>query len=175
VVAIETERLKPLPASAYKHLKLEQVNAIAWKVVDPNIKTDVPAKLGHWAGYRATKALAWVIDLGYGQWMARCGNEVCNPTNLAEAKRQALAMAVGGIGDYQVSDPIKEYQELSALIEDRHAKRTTEHSLEWPPYRWPEEHPTPFQRDESQPDYYEDGYPELPACLDRRTGLAQAA
>jgi hypothetical protein len=54
--------------------------------------------------------------------MARCGNEVCNPTNLAAAKRQALAMAVGGIGDYQVSDPIKEYKELSALIEDRYAE-----------------------------------------------------
>jgi len=32
------------------------------------------------------EALAWVIDLGYGKWMARCGNEVCNLTNLAEAK-----------------------------------------------------------------------------------------
>ena len=73
-----------------RHLKLEQVNAGTWKVVDPNIKADVPAKLGHWAGYRTTKALAWVVDLGYGQWMARCGNEVCNPTNLAAAKRQAL-------------------------------------------------------------------------------------
>ena len=50
--------------------------------------------------------------------MARCGNEVCNPTNLAVAKRQALAMAVGGIGDYH---PINEYQELSAPIEDRYA------------------------------------------------------
>jgi hypothetical protein len=30
-------------------------------------------------------------------------------------------MVVGGIGGYQVSDPIKEYQELSALIEDRYA------------------------------------------------------
>jgi hypothetical protein len=66
------------------------------------------------------KPLAWVIDLGYGQWMARCGNEVCNPTNLAAAKKQALAMAVGGIGDYQVSDPIQEYQQLSAIIEDRY-------------------------------------------------------
>ena len=62
-----------------------------------------------------------MIDLGYGKWIARRGNEVCNPTNLAEAKRQALAMAVGGIGDYQVSDPIKEYQQLSAIIEDRYA------------------------------------------------------
>jgi hypothetical protein len=121
LVATETTRLKPVPASAYKHLKLEQVNAITWKVVDPDIKTDVPAKLGHWAGYRTTKPLAWVIDLGHGQWTARCGNEVCNPTNLAEAKRQALAMAVGAIGDYRVSDPVRELQELSALIEDRRA------------------------------------------------------
>jgi hypothetical protein len=120
VVATETARLKPVPASAYKHLKLERVNAGTWKAVNPDIKTDVPAKLGFWAGYRTTKALAWVMDLGYGQWMARCGNEVCNPTNLAEAKRQALAMAAGGIGDYRVSDP--EYQELSAIIEDQYAK-----------------------------------------------------
>jgi hypothetical protein len=87
------------------------VNAGTWKVVDPNIKTDVPAKLGHWAGYRTTKALACIVDLGYRQWMARCGNEVCNPTGLAEAKRQALAMAVGGMGDYRVSDAIREYQD----------------------------------------------------------------
>ena len=66
MVATESERLKPVPASAYKHLKLELVNTGTWKVVDPNIKTDVPAKLGHWGGYRTTKALAWVIDLGYG-------------------------------------------------------------------------------------------------------------
>jgi hypothetical protein len=116
VVATETERLKPVPASAYKHLKLEQVNAGTWKVVDPNMRTDVPAKLGHWAGYRTTKPLAWVVDLGYGQWMARCGNEVCNPTNLAEAKRQALAMAVGGMGDYQVSDPIAHLNRLTARL-----------------------------------------------------------
>jgi hypothetical protein len=60
----------------------------------------VPASHGYWAGYRTTKALAWVIDLGYGQWMARCGNEVCNPTNLAAAKRQALAMATIAAGHF---------------------------------------------------------------------------
>ena len=88
--------------------------------IDTKVKTDGPACHGFWGGYRTTKALAWVIDLGYGQWMARCGNEVCNPTSLAAAKRQALAMAVGGIGDYEVSDPIGEYQELSAIIEARY-------------------------------------------------------
>ena len=116
VLATETAKPKAVPATASKHLELEQVNSCTWKVVSPNIKTDVPAKLGHWAGYRTTKALAWVIDLGHGQWIARCGNEVCNPTNLATAKRQALAMSVGGLGDYQVSDPIREYQELAATL-----------------------------------------------------------
>lgn len=108
VVAVETAKPKPVPAAAYKHLDLEQVNSCTWKVVDPKVKSDVPAKLGHWAGYRTTKALAWVIEIG-GNWMARCGNEVCNPTNLATAKRQVLAMSVGGLGDYQVSDPIREH------------------------------------------------------------------
>jgi hypothetical protein len=115
VIATETTRLKPVPASAYKHLKLEQVNAGTWKFVNANIKTDVPAKLGHWAGYRTTKALAWVMDLSYGQWMARCGNEVCNPTGLAEAERQALAMAVGGMGDYRVSEAIREMRVTWAI------------------------------------------------------------
>ena len=72
-------------------------------------------------GYRTTKALAWVIDLGYGQWMARCGNEVCNPTNLASAKRQALAMAKGACGDYVVSNPVAQLNGLTAILLEREA------------------------------------------------------
>ena len=118
VVATERAKPKPVPASAHKHLELEKVNSCTWKVVDPKAgKIEVPAKLGHWPGYRTTEALAWAMEVGCGQWMARCGDEVCNPTNLAEAKRQALAMAVGGIGDYQVSDAIKELHDLTAIKE----------------------------------------------------------
>jgi hypothetical protein len=122
VVAVEMERPKPVPSSAFKHLELEKVNSCTWKVVDPKApKVDMPASFGKWPGYRTTKALAWVMDVGYGQWMARCGKSVCNPTDLAKAKRQALAMAVGGIGDYEVADPIKELHDLTAIIEDRYA------------------------------------------------------
>jgi len=121
VIATELAKPKSVPAKAYKHLELEKVNAITWKVVDPKVKTDTPASFGKWAGYRTTKALAWIMDVGHGHWVARCGNEICNPTNLAEAKRQALAMAVGGIGDYQVSNPIKELHDLAASIERREA------------------------------------------------------
>jgi hypothetical protein len=170
VIAIEREALKPVPASAYKHLDLVQVNSCTWKVVGKS-KTDVPAKLGHWGGYRTTKALAWVINLGYGQWIARCGNEVCNPTNLAEAKRQALAMAVGGIGDYQVSDPIRELQELSVIMEDRYAE---EFQVSTPKLAVVERSPEYVH--DVQLEYYEDGYPKLPECLDRRiTLLAKVA
>jgi hypothetical protein len=97
--ATETAKPKNIPTSAYKHLGLEQVNPSTWKVINPK-GGKVPASHGYWAGYRTTKALAWVIDLGYGQWMARCGNEVCNPTNLAAAKRQALAMATIAAGHF---------------------------------------------------------------------------
>ena len=125
------------------------------------------------AGYRTTKALAWVINLGYGQWIARCGNDVCNPTNLAEAKRQALAMAVGGIGDYRVSDPIEESQQLSAIMESRYAE---EFQVSTPKLAVVERSPAYVH--DVQLEYYEDGYPKLPACLDRRLKpepLAEAA
>jgi len=69
--------------------------------------------------------------------MARCGNEVCNPTGLAEAERQALAMAVGGMGDYRVAEAIREYQELSALIADRYAEEFRVEEVK------PESQPTP--------------------------------
>jgi hypothetical protein len=107
------------------------------------------------------------MDLGYGQWMARCGNEVCNLTNLAEAKRQALAMAVGGIGDYPVSDPIREYQELSALIEDRYADEFSVEEVR------PASQPTPPRALQGDVDleYYEDCFPKLPAFHDRRPKL----
>ena len=65
MVATESERLKPVPGSAYKHLKLELVNAGTWKVVDPNIKTDVPAKLGHWGGLPDHQSLS----LGDRPWL----------------------------------------------------------------------------------------------------------
>ena len=163
--ATETAKPKNIPTSAYKHLGLEQVNPSTWKVINPKGgKTEVPASHGYWAGYRTTKALAWVIDLGYGQWMARCGNEVCNPTNLAAAKRQALAMAMGGVGDYEVTDPIKEYQGLSAIVEDRYARVFTVSEVQTPPQITNGEHRA---GDDCPLDYHADSYPKLPPCLDR--------
>ena len=82
-------------------------------------------------------------------------------------------MAVGGIGDYQVSDPIKEYQELSAIIEDRYAPEFN--VVEVPTAL--SDKSQPLQGDDYPLTYDANGYPELPACLDRRpwSPLAKAA
>ena len=84
-------------------------------------------------------------------------------------------MAVGGIGDYQVSDPIKEYQELSAIIEDRYAPEFT--VVEVAPGTAAKvglRNTTPQGDDLT---YNSNGYPELPVFLDRRPQppLADAA
>ena len=82
-------------------------------------------------------------------------------------------MAVGGIGDYQVSDPIKEYQELSAIIEARYAP---EFKVVEVPTALSGESKS-LQGDDYPLTYDANGYPELPACLDRRQKppLAKAA
>ena len=74
-------------------------------------------------------------------------------------------MAVGGIGDYQVSDPIKEYQQLSAIIEDRYAPEF-EYTAE--PAR-SAGRPTlgALQGDDYPIEMDADGYPIMPACLQR--------
>ena len=69
---------------------------------------------------------AWVIDLGYGHWMARCENEVCNPTNLAAAKRQALAMAKDADGAYRIGDSVGHLNGLAARLFDAEAPRLSE-------------------------------------------------
>ena len=82
-------------------------------------------------------------------------------------------MAVGGIGDYQVSDPIKEYQELSGIIEARYAP---EFKVVEVPTALSGESKS-LQGDDYPLTYDANGYPELPACLDRRQKppLAKAA
>jgi hypothetical protein len=92
-------------------LCFERVNAATFKVTHGEL-TNVPASHGQWSGYRTTKALAWIIKLGTDAWLARCGDQICNPTSFNKAKSRALAMSRGAAGDYLVADPIRELNEL---------------------------------------------------------------
>jgi len=76
-----------------------------------------PGSHRQWAGYRTSKAIAWVICIAPGKWLARCGDRACGPESLSQAKANALAMAKGADGDYQIGDPIAHLNGLQAVLD----------------------------------------------------------
>jgi hypothetical protein len=94
------------------------VNEVTFKLTDGEL-TNVPASHGKWGGYRTTKAVARVINIAPGQWLARSRNEACGPSSFNEAKANALAMARGACGDYFIENPIDHLNGLQARLLDR--------------------------------------------------------
>src|SRR5262245_3158803 len=90
-----------------RNLTVERVNEETFKVTDGELSR-VPASHGQWGGYNATRALAWITRAAPHAWLARCGNQACGPSSFNKAKASALEMASGAIGDYFVSDPVRE-------------------------------------------------------------------
>ena len=91
------------------------MNEVTFKLTDGEV-TNVPASHGQWAGSRTTKAVAWVINLAPGQWLARCRYEASGPSSFNEAKANALAMARGARGDYFIENPIDHLNGLQARL-----------------------------------------------------------
>ena len=99
--------------------KFERINEITWKLTNGEL-TNVPASHGQWGAYRTTKALAWVICIVPGKWLARCRDMACGPASLGEAKAAAMAMAKGrAAGDYFVARPAAELNGLTARLFER--------------------------------------------------------
>ena len=65
---------KPENLSRKTKLHFERVNEATFKLTDGEV-TNVPASHGQWGGYRTTKAVAWVINIAPGQWLARCRDD----------------------------------------------------------------------------------------------------
>src|SRR5262245_47939990 len=88
-------------------LEFEQINEVTWKLTNGEM-TNVSACHGFWGGYRTSKAIAWVIDVGVSKpaWLARFKDQCCGPLPLKEAKAAALAMAKGASGDYRTTRAI---------------------------------------------------------------------
>jgi hypothetical protein len=102
-------------------LRFERVNEVTFKLTDGEL-TNAPASHGKWGGYRTTKAVAWVINIAPGQWLARSRDETCGPSSFNEAKANALAMAKGACGDYFIENPIDHLNRLQARIADRNGE-----------------------------------------------------
>ena len=111
------DEFEPENLSQKTKLHFERVNEVTFKLTDGEV-TNVPASHGQWGGYRATKAVAWVINIAPGQWLARCRDEVCGPSSFHEAKANALAMARGACGDYFIENPIDHLNGLQARLLD---------------------------------------------------------
>jgi hypothetical protein len=99
-------------------LRCERVNNSTFKITDGDL-TNLPASHGQWSGYRTTKGLAWIIKLGSGAWLARCGDQACGPSSFSEARANAVAMAKGAGGDYCIQNPVAHLNGLQALLESR--------------------------------------------------------
>jgi hypothetical protein len=80
-----------------------------------------PARLGFWGGYRTLRAVAWVMNVAPGEWLARYRDQCCVPSSIAQAKANALRMARGRGGDWVVRIPIAELNGLQAILIDRHS------------------------------------------------------
>jgi hypothetical protein len=108
---------EPKNLSQKSQLRFERVNEVTFKLTDGDF-TNVPASHGQWGGYRTTKAVAWVINIAPGQWLARCRNEASGPSPFNEAKANALAMARSAAGDYFIENPIDHLNGLQARLLD---------------------------------------------------------
>jgi hypothetical protein len=105
------------------------VNEVTFKLTDGEL-TNVPRSHGQWGGYRTTKAVAWVICIHPGRWMARFRNMVCGPSSLTKAKSAAMAMAKGLCGDYCIANQISHLNGLAARLTDSEADRLSAGSEE---------------------------------------------
>ena len=115
------KEFEPENLSRKTKLHFKRVNEATFKLTDGN-ETYVPASHGQWAGYRTTKAVAWVINLAPSQWLARCRNEACGPSSFHEAKANAIAMTRGAYGDYFIPNSIDHLNRLQARLTDRDGK-----------------------------------------------------
>jgi hypothetical protein len=94
----------------------EQVNDVTIKLTDGE-QSNIPSSHGNWAGYRTTKALAWVIEISTGHWIARLENMRSSVTTLVRAKACAVAMASRSMQGRLMADSVTELNALRAVIE----------------------------------------------------------
>src|SRR5262249_21768756 len=96
---LEAKKRPPNPS----RFRFERVNEVTWKLTNGEI-TDTPTSHGQWGGYKTTKALAWVICVVPGKWLALYRDMVSGPLSLSKARAAAMSMAKGTAGDYYIAN-----------------------------------------------------------------------
>jgi len=98
----------------------EEVNAVTWKLTDGS-GTNTPACYGKWPAFRTTKAIAWLIGIGNGLWIARYRKQASKPMKLNAAKIYALEMVNGVRAGSNLDEPIRHLNQTAAAVVDAKA------------------------------------------------------
>ena len=67
--------------------------------------------------YRATRAVAWLMAVGNGQWIVRYRNKASRPMKLPKARKYAVEMVKGICPGRIVADPIAELNRMQCIVE----------------------------------------------------------
>ena len=151
---------------------LEQLNQVTWKVTDGRMSNAWSGDRG--GGHRTTRAVAWLIGIGAGMWVCRYRSKASRPMKLPAAKKYIIEMIQGIRSGTKIVDPIRRLHVLNVdAIEPMPtlAEVWAMETANYPPPTWPPKltgaTPDAREGDDSSLEYYEDGFPKLPACLDR--------
>jgi hypothetical protein len=169
-------------ASVGRQFTLEEINEVTWKVTDGR---GTLAWDGYRSSYRTTRAVGWLMGVGGGMWICRYRNKASQPMRLAKAKTYLIEMIRGIRPGKVVTDPISDLHRL-------HLKFATEPTpaepmptlaevvaierANFPPLTRLKNNKETIRSgtdagDDNQLEHHEDGYPKLPACLDRLRNL----
>jgi hypothetical protein len=173
-------------------LDFQQVNEVTWKLTDG--RGSIAWSGDRSGGYRTTRAIAWLMGVGNGQWIVRYRHRASKPMRSAKAKAYALEMVRGIWAGKTLTDSIQNlHQETLKTMGESptspaplnimggKSKRGLKVDRETIAEILRTECPVLVDAKPLSPalpapppgDYpitYDcDGYPVLPACLDRRT------
>jgi hypothetical protein len=100
------------------NLRFEQVNACTWKLTDGSM-TITPTPPGRqWEGHKTTRALAWLMGLGHGKWLARYRDQAIGPSAFNKAKADVLKMVRREARGDRLINPITYANKLQTRIEE---------------------------------------------------------
>ena len=183
------ERQKRAPTPRF--YQFDRTNAVTIKVTDGE-KVISEGSLGR-DNYKTARAIGWLMEIDGGGWVACVGNRRSKPLPLNKAKDAARDMHRSGSGEVP-DDPIRALNLATAGQIDREARKSQMKRTDWPIdlmggnqrgdselqriiletetgtrlKRAPRPETKPLKGDDYPLTYDSNGYPELPACLDRR-------
>jgi hypothetical protein len=168
--------------------RLNRSNPVTFKITDGRGSN---AWDGYRGGYRTTMAVAWLIGIGNGRWIARYRGKASRPMKLNAAKKYALEIVKGIRPSEVIADPILHLNLLAARepllprpptmdimggnLRGKLDRKMREEILAVEVSQCIQQAPQPDSVSVAQPlhgdnypvEYYEDGYPQIPDCLRR--------